>query len=258
MNSRGNSIARARAIYDKRLSPQSTRQMRGHLESSAAESSALIATSVLCDYLNRWNDAGPDEVARAETATHHALATKPDHFLGHYAKGFLHRTRGEHDAALAAFTEAVKHNPDFARGHAQRGAELVYLGRPEEGIAEVEKAISLSPKSQSLGMFHWIIGRARFFMGQYDAAVPWLQRSVRLWPNLWYNRLYLVSAYALLGNQAAATRALRAFHQKFPGYTLARVAVEERSNPNKNRFMVTGRRRFHEGLQRAGMASGSS
>jgi len=150
MISRGNSIARARAIYDKRLTPEATQQMRGHLEGSAAESSALLATSVLCDYLNRWNNAGADEIARAETAVHHAVTTKPDHFLGHYAKGFLHRTKGEHEAALVAFTETLKHNPDFARGHAQRGAELVYCGRPEEGIAEVEKAIALSRKAR-----HW-------------------------------------------------------------------------------------------------------
>jgi len=255
-NSRRDSVARARAIYDKRLNPQATQQMRGHLEQHAAESSALIATSVLCDYLNRWNGAGTAEVAKAETAVQHALTTKPDHFLGHYAKGFLHRTRGEHETALAAFTEALKYNPDFARGHAQRGAQLVYLGRPDEGIAEVEKAISLSPKSPSLGMFHWIIGRARFFKGQYAEAIPSLQRSVRLWPNLWYNRLYLVSAYALTGNKAGATRTLRSFDQKFPGFTLGRVVAEERSNPNNNAFMVRGRQRFHEGLQRAGMASG--
>ena len=254
--SRRDSIARARAIYDGRLNPQSTQQMRGHLEQHAAESSALIATSVLCDYLNRWNGAGAPEVAKAETAVQHALGTKPDHHLGHYAKGFLHRTKGEHEAALAAFTEALKYSPNFARGHAQRGAQLVYLGRPEEGIAEVEKAISLSPNSPSLGMFQWIIGRARFFMGQYADAIPWLEKSVRLWPNLWYNRLYLVSAHALTGNKAAATRTLRAFDRKFPGFTLARVVIEERSNPNKNRFMVAGRRRFHDGLQRAGMASG--
>jgi adenylate cyclase len=260
MNSRGNgrggSIARARAIYDKRLSPEATQQMRGHLEHSAAESSALIATSVLCDYLNRWNDANEEHVARAEAAVHHALSTKPDHFLGHYAKGFLHRTRGEHEEALAAFTETVKHNPDFARAHAQRGAELIYLGRAEEGIAEVEKAIALSPKSSSLGMFHWIIGRGRFFLGQYDAALAALQRSVRLWPNLWYNRLYLVSAYALTGKMAAARRTLQAFDKLFPYYTLARVELEEGSNPNKHHFMVEGRRRFREGLQRAGMPAG--
>jgi adenylate cyclase len=257
MNGRGNSIARARAIYEGRLDATRTRAMRDHLDTAAADSSALSATSVLCDYLNRWNDAGPDEVKKAEAAVQHALTVKPDHYLGHYAKGFLHRTRGEHTAALEAFTETVKHSPNFARAHAQRGAELIYLGRPEEGIAEVTKAIQISPNSSSLGMFHWIIGRGRFFMGQYAEAIEPLRLSVRLWPNLWYNRLYLVSAYTLLGNRAAARRALRAFNKRFPDYTLARVAVEERTNPNSDRFMVEGRRKFHEGLERAGMPAGA-
>jgi adenylate cyclase len=258
MNGRGDSIARAQAMYDQRLDPTRTRAIRDLLDTAAADSSALSATSVLCDYLNRWNDAGSDEVTKAEVSVQHTLTMKPDHYLGHYAKGFLHRTRGEHDEALAAFTEAVKHNPEFARAHAQRGAELIYLGRAEEGIAEVENAIKIRPKSSSLGMFHWIIGRGRFFMGQYAEAIEPLRLSVRLWPNLWYNRLYLVSAHALLGNRAAARRALRAFDKQFPGYTLARVAVEERTNPNSGQFMVEGRRKFREGLESAGMPAGAA
>ena len=170
---------------------------------------------------------------RAEAAVRQALAIDRTHHLAHYAKGFMHRARGEHQAALAAFTEAVKRNPDFAHAHAQRGAELLYLGRPKDAVSEVQKAIKLSPRSPSLGMFYWIIGRAEFFMGQYAAAIPWLQRSIRLLPDLWYNRLYLVSAYALSGKQAAAERALDAFDQKFSEpkskYTRKRVVANERT-----------------------------
>lgn len=257
MKSQGDAIARAAALYEKRLNPQSTMEMRGHLEGAVEpESAALLATSVLCDYLNRWNSAGADEIAKAEAATQHALTHRPEHYLGHYAKGFLHRTKGEHEAALAAFTETVKHNANFYRAHAQRGAELIYLGRAEEGIREVEKAIDLNPKSSSLGMFQWIIGRGRFFLGQYAEAVPWLQQSIRRWPHLWYNRLYLASAQALLGDKTAARRTLRAFDAKFPGFTLKRVVDEERANPNSNAFMVTGREKFHDGLRAAGMAEG--
>jgi adenylate cyclase len=252
----GESIAQARTLYDKRLSPQSTQQMRGLLEASAAEASALAATTVLCDYLNRWNNAGRAEVNKAEAAAQQALAVNADLFLAHYAMGFVWRTRGEHEAALAAFTETLKHAPRFARAYAQRGGTLVYLGRFEDGIADVEKAIELSPRSPSRGMFYWIIGRARFFMGQYAEAVSWLQRSVRLWPNLWYNRLYLVSAYELSGNQTAARRALRAFDQAFPGYTMKSVIANERATPDKNALVIAGRRLFHDGLRRAGMPPG--
>jgi adenylate cyclase len=253
MKSRRNSIARARAIYDGRLDPRGTQRMRGHLETNAADSSALLATSTLCDYLNRWNDAGDAEIKKAEAAVAHVLSIKPDHHLGHYAKGFLHRTRGEHEQALAEFTETLKYSPKFARAHAQRGAELIYLGRPQEGIAAVRQAISLSPKSPSLGMFQWIIGRAKFIQGEDKEAIDWLEKSVKAWPKLWYNRAYLVAAYTLRGKKAAASRALKAFDKRFPKWTLERVVREEKANPNNNSFMVNGRKRLHDALLSAGM-----
>ena len=248
-----NSIARARAIYDGRLDPRGTQKMRGHLEDQAADSSALLATSTLCDYLNRWNDAGDTEIAKAEAAVSHVLSVNPHHYLGHYAKGFLHRTRGEHEQALAEFTETVKHSPKFARAIAQRGNELIYLGRPQEGIVEVQKAIAMAPKSPSLGMFQWIIGRTRFVMGEDAEAIDWLKKSVKSWPKLWYNRAYLIAAYAVSGKKDAAKRALKAFDKRFPGWTLARVLQEEKANPNSNPFMVNGRQRLHDALLSVGM-----
>ena len=253
MKGRRNSVARAKAIYDGRLDPRGTKRMRGHLEGHAADSSALLATSTLCDYLNRWNDAGDAEIAKAEAAVSHVLSIKPNHYLGHYAKGFLHRTRGEHEEALAEFTATLKHSPKFARAHAQRGAELIYLGRPQEGIAEVQQAISLSPKSPSLGMFQWIIGRAKFVLGDDQEAITWLEKSVKAWPKLWYNRAYLIAAYEVTGKRAAAARALKAFDKRFSKWTLERVLKEEKANPNSNPFMVNGRKRLHQALLDAGM-----
>ena len=253
MQGRRNSIARARAIYDGRRDARGTQRMRGHLESHAADSSALLATSVLCDYLNRWNDAGETEIAKAEAAVSHVLSINPNHHLGHYAKGFLHRTRGEHEQALAEFTETIRHNPRFARAIAQRGNELINLGQPQEGIAEVQRAIDMAPKSPSLGMFQWIIGRARFVLGEDREAIDWLRKSVSSWRDLWYNRAYLIAALAASGKMGAAKRALAAFDKRFPGWTLDRIVYEERANPNNHPFMVNGRQRLREALLNAGM-----
>ena len=254
---RGESLALAHTLYENRRNPQSTQEMRGHIDAAHADASALRATAVLSDYLNRWNGVEKRHLADAEAAVRQALTIDRTHHLAHYAKGFMHRARGQHKAALAAFTEAAKHNPDFAHAHAQRGAELLYLGRPADAISEVQKAIKLNPRSPSLGMFYWIIGRAEFFSGNYAAAIPWLQRSVRLLPDLWYNRLYLVSAYAHLGKKAAAKRTLDEFNQRFSkpksAYALKQVVANERTNPNNHKFVVAGRRRFHEGLRLAGM-----
>jgi adenylate cyclase len=254
MRSRGHSFARASSLYEKPVTPQRTQQMRGLLDESVAETAALAATTVLCEYLNRWNDAGPAELERAEAAIKVALDPKnPRLFLAHYAKGFLNRSRGQHKEALDAFDETIKLAPDFARVYAQKGEQFVYLGEPEKGIAEVEKAIKISPKSSVRGYFYWVIGRARFFTQQDSAAIPQLQASVRAWSNVWYNRLYLVSAHAHSGKLAAARRVLRAFDSQFGAYTLARVIENERACPDEHPFVVAGRQRFHEGLRRAGL-----
>jgi tetratricopeptide (TPR) repeat protein len=252
--SRGASFARARTLYERRVTPQRARQMRGLLDESAAETAALMATTVLCEYLNRWNDAGSAEVAAAEAAVQQALAADPTLFLAHYAKGFLCRARGQHQESLEAFDQTIRYESDFARAYAQKGEELVYLGRFEEGIAAVEEAMRRSPNSSVRGYFYWVIGRARFFMDEDAEAFSSLQASVRNWSNVWYNRLYLVSAHAQSGTgSAAARRVLQAFNRQFAGYTLARVFDNERATPDDHPLVVAGRERFHEGLRRAGL-----
>ena len=182
------------------------------------------------------------------------MARDPGHFLAHYAKGFLHRSKGQHQASLDAFEQTIKCAPEFARAYAQKGEQLLYLGRFDAAIAEVERAMKLSPKSAVRGYFYWVIGRAHFFMERDADAISWLQRSVRTWPNVWYNRLYLVSAHAHAGKRAAASRVLQAFNRQFDGYTLGRVIENEGATPDDHPLVVAGRERFHEGLRRAGLA----
>ena len=256
MRSSDDPLGRAKALYEMRVTPERTRQMRGLLVASAAQTAALTATTVLCEYLNRWSEAGQDqddERGRAEEAIRQALAQDPEFFLAHYAQGFLHRSRGEHEAALAAFDRTIGANADFARAYAQKGEELVYLGDAEGGIKEVERALQLSPNSSVRGYFLWVIGRAHFFLKQDNHAIPRLRQSVREWSSVWYNRLYLVSALAHSGQMTAARRSLEAFTIVFPGYTLARVIRNEEATPANNPFVIAGRERFHEGLRLAGM-----
>jgi tetratricopeptide (TPR) repeat protein len=249
-------LGRARALYQGRVNPRRTQQMRGAIHESIDETAALFATTLLCDYLNQWNAAGPAEKATAEAAVALALATDPTLYLAHYAEGFLRRAEGRHDASLAAFDRTIRYNAEFARAHAQRGETLVYLGRPSEAIGSVEKALEISPASSVRGYFYWVMGRARFSMKQYTEAIPWLQRSVRNWPDAWYNRAYLISSHALSGKLAAARRVLRAFDREFPGYTLAQIMRNESVAPDDNPQVIDERERFHEGLFRAGMLNG--
>jgi adenylate cyclase len=252
----GRSFSQARTIHNRSLTPARSRQMQELLNQAGAEKDALLAIRIVCDYLNRWNDAGPAEVAVARAAVNAALRLDPVPYLAHYAQGFLERTSGRHRISLAAFEATIRCNPDFARAHAQRGQALLYLGRAPEAIAAVDEAIKRNPTSNIRGYFYWVKGRSYFYQQQYAEAIHWLERSVRNWPGVWYNRAYLVSAHALsekAGSRAAARRVLRAFNRRFPENTLARVIEHERATPDNVPSFVAMRERLHQGLRLAGM-----
>jgi TolB-like protein/Tfp pilus assembly protein PilF len=255
---------RATSLFFGSVAPEHTMTARQLLQQSialdprSAETWARLAEVVASDYLNRWNDTGKEQVAVAEEAIRKALLIDPNHALAHVADGLIRRARGEHHDALVAFSRAIELDRNFALAYAHKGNELTLLGRPAETPPLVEQALWLSPHDPSIGIFHWILGRAHFYTGQYDQAVPWMHRSVQARPNLWYNRLYLISAYALLGQVDEAARGLREFNRRFvqPAYTVAFVKFQESANPNHNPIVIATRAKFHEGLLRAGMAEG--
>ena len=247
------SITRARALYERHFTPQQAREMRPRLSTSAAEATALMASNALCEYLNRWNDAGPEDLVLAEAAVDQALRADPTLFLAHYAQGFLFRARGQHGEALEAFERTIGYASEFAHAYAQKGEELLYLGRFQEAIDAAKRAKQLRPNSSARGYFDWVIGRAWFFLGEYPEAINALETSVRTWSNVWYNRAYLIAAHALSRKRPDARRVLRAFDRRFPGYTVTRVIENERATPDTNLAVQTGRERFHAGLLAAGM-----
>jgi adenylate cyclase len=252
---------RATAQFYGSVAPQHTLAVRQLLQQSvaldpnSAEAWARLAEVTISDYLNRWNDAGKVQLHDAEEAVRHALRLDPDLALAHAANGLVQRAHGDHHAALEAFTRAIDLNSNFALAYAHKGNALVMVGRPGEAQPFVEQAIRLSPRDPSLGIFYWIAGRANFYAGQYDAAAPWLQKSIAVRSNLWYNRLYLVSAYALSGKLDEAKNALNAFNRHFPqpSYTVAFVEKQEAANPSNDATVVSAREKFHEGLLCAGM-----
>lgn len=235
---------RFQAIDDAATNPAASLAVRAHAW-------ALLADRLVSDYLHGWNDAGARELAMAERAVAEALKIDPRLVMAHHVSGFIHRARGKHQDAHDAFHQTCTYDADFARAYAQQGNQLLYLGRPAETAALVDEAIKRRPKDPSLYIFYWIGGRAAFFLGRYDEAISWLEKSLAKRKTVWYTWLYLISAYALNKDLATAKTKLRQFDSRFPGYTLAMLSQQE--TPNSDPVVAAARQKFREGLRLAGM-----
>ncbi len=253
---------RATSLFFQSIAPQNTMLARDlltqsvRLDPNSAEAWARLAELIVNDYLLIWNNTGREQLRDAEDAARKALSINPNLALAHFSNGLILRALGEHPLALEAFTRAIDLDPNFALAYANKAGELTLLGRPNEARPLVEKAIMLSPHDPSLGIFYWFIGRAEYYGERYEEAIPWLRKSVEARPNVSFNRLYLISAYALHGDMDSARATLEEFNRRFsqPAYTLERVFAIERTNPVTDPISVAARARHHQGLIKAGMA----
>ena len=233
------------------------------LNPQSADSWAQLANLLVSDYLNHWNEAkqgpeaGKELLRRAEQALQEALKIDPSVALAHYADGFIRRAKGDQLGSLDAFDRVVQLDPNFARGYAQKANQLVMVGRPKEAPPLVLKAIALSPRDPYMGMFDWVIGRAYFVMQDYENAIVWLRKSVQMSPDRWYNRAYLVGAYALVGrqDQPEARTALSEFNEAFNADIrfsgLEDLYEKERVRPDPG--IQASIQQLYKGLQLAGL-----
>ena len=114
------------------------------------------------------------------------------------------------------FDTAVTKNPSYATAYVQKANELINLGRPWEAPVLIKFAISLKMADQYLGFAYWVLGRAYFFMAEFSSAIPWLAKSVHKKDDLTYNRIFLISAYALAGRDTDAKKELDDFNGRYP------------------------------------------
>ncbi|HLG83062.1 MAG TPA: tetratricopeptide repeat protein [Bradyrhizobium sp.] len=252
---------RAMAASTGFSTPEKSLQTRQHAEAGLkadpdnARLLGLLANVLSSDVLNAWNGAGAAEVDRAEEFARRAISLEPRTPLAHYALGFVYRLRGNHEASLHAFREAIKHDPNLAKAYAQAANELVFLGKPGDALPLVEQAIQLSPQDPSMGPFLWVKGRAYFTLGDYPKAIEALEESVRVRPNLWFTHAWLVAAYALLDRDAEARKALTTFEAtRFSTqFDLDRITHYYQEEQYQNPTLQAATSELLKGLQKAGL-----
>ena len=241
--------------------PEKSLETRQHAEAGLnadpenARLLGLHANVLTSDVLNAWNGAGEAEIDRAEQSARKAIGIEPKTPLAHYALGFVYRLRGDHEASLRSFKEAIKHDPNLAKAYAQAANELVFTGKPQEALPLVEQAIQLSPQDPSIGVFFWVKGRAYFTLGNYPKAIESLEESIRLRPNLWFTHAWLVAAYALSDRDAEARNAVTTFETaRFNSqFDLDRITQYYKEEQYQNPTLQRATAELLKGLRKAGL-----
>src|SRR5262249_33708945 len=100
------------------------------------------------------------------------------------------------DEADRLYQRAIQLNPYYATAHAWRGEYLAYMGRFEEGLAELRRGQELDPLSLIIATD---VGKALILARRYDDALRQLDRVLEVDPQFAQARLFITVVYTLTG-----------------------------------------------------------
>jgi adenylate cyclase len=131
--------------------------------------------------------------------------------------GWALQARGDAEDALAEIERALSMSPNLAIAHGHRGATLVFAGRAKEGLLALERCIRLDPRDPYLAVRLLHIACALYFCGEYEASIEASKRLGRSYPDFPMIYRWTAAALGQLGRAAEAREALEKAIARAPG-----------------------------------------
>jgi DNA-binding winged helix-turn-helix (wHTH) protein/TolB-like protein/cytochrome c-type biogenesis protein CcmH/NrfG len=171
-----------------------------HSDPAFSRAYAGLAMTYALEYQQGWD--GGSALTRALEFAETAVQMSPDMPEAHWAVGFVHTQRRQHDEALRNLDNALRLNPSYADAYALKGGIYTYIGRPAEGVPLLRTALRLNPDAGSL--YFLLLGRAYYFLGDSEQARVNLDHALLRNSENLEARIYLVAVHWLAGERDAA------------------------------------------------------
>ncbi len=122
-----------------------------------------------------------DLFPRARKAIETALELDDDLGEAYASLGLIENNSGAYESAEAAFKQALELNPNYARGYHWYAEMLRHnLGRPDEALILIQKALELNPLSPAISS---TVGEIYEGLGRFESALEAYQSTIQANPD---------------------------------------------------------------------------
>jgi len=121
---------------------------------------------------------------------------------GHHLLGKVYLWKKQYEKAIAELKKAIALSPNDADQLVGLGYILNFAGKPEEAIELVKKAMRLNPRYPVV--YLWELGHAYFLTGRYEEAIETLKSVLDRSSDFMPAHLLLAASYSELGRQEEA------------------------------------------------------
>ena len=143
--------------------------------------------------------------------------------LDYFQQAYSCQMKGDLEDAVELYKKSISIVPT-AEAHTFLGWTYSFMGRYDDAIAECRQAIGIDP---DFGNPYNDIGAYLIEMGDYEAAIPWLEKATeaRRYENYCFPHYNLGRVYERKHQWLKAKQCYRDSLQHNPQYTLAKASL---------------------------------
>jgi len=203
--------------------------------------SALVgaAQTYFLDIAYGRADPALDEPAKAAALLDRVLDLNPDDAPAHAIRAALFLVTKRPQDAVAEGQKAISLDPSSAFGYAWLAWAQSSLDQCDQAIANIDQALQLSPRDPGVPFWHYVKGTALLGLHRFPDAIAEFRTATDGGFGIAYSGL--AAAYALAGQDAEAKDAVTRFKAAFPYFTVALLRQNIEAPPL-----------YWEGLRKAG------
>jgi adenylate cyclase len=167
-----------------------------------ASAYAGIAWTYLIEPWHGWSDSPAESLKLAMEYAQRSLALDESISDAHAALGLVYLVMRQWDKAVEECELAVSPHPNSADNIVFLAMVFRAVGRIEEALALLNKAVRLNPMPPDFYLHEF--GSCYRLMGRYDEAIAILKRVLDRNPDYLNSRLNLIATYFMSGKEEAA------------------------------------------------------
>lgn len=182
----------------------------------AAAHGMLAGTYIVALWLS-WDKSPQQSMAKAVEHTQRCLSLDDSNADAFSLAGALYLVQRQWDKAIAAGERAVELSPNSADNHARFAMTLKSVGKVNEAIAMIEKAIRLNPMTPEWYLHE--LGTYYRLQGRYEEAIAILKKNLDRNPDYQTSRINLTATYSMAGELYQARTEAKEVLRKIPDFS---------------------------------------
>jgi adenylate cyclase len=181
----------------------------------------LLGLTHYHDVMNAWTEYPGKSLEKAEQLAQKGLALGDD--MSYFLLSNIYLQKGQFDKAIIAGEKGLAFNANNANYIAMFSIPLTSVGRHQEAIAMIKKAIRLNP-------YHppWVLsvlGGVYTGAGRYEEAIEVLKKHNQRFPNFIKSHMDLTASYGLLGREQEARESAKEVLRLDPEFSIEKYAI---------------------------------